>query len=67
MNYSYLFKNLMLYYDAFLMEIKISITVFYYTIFDYPVILGYSGFSQFKISFLFCCVAQFFMIHFLEN
>lgn len=34
------------------MEIKISITVFYYTIFDYPVILGYSGFSQFKICFV---------------
>lgn len=28
----------MLFYDTFLMEIKISITVFYYTIFDYPVI-----------------------------
>lgn len=28
----------MLYYDTFLMEMKISITVFCYTIFDYPVI-----------------------------
>lgn len=52
----------MLYYDTFLMEIEITIIVFYCTIFDYPVIWDVLDLVNLKS--LLYCVVQFFMTYF---